>query len=70
MVEKLNVLEFKSSEEKVYANGLTDKMISDRELALKESCRIQREKNKNNIRSSKLQRRLIWIAISILTNDS
>ena len=68
MVTKLNVLEFKSSEEKVYANGLTDKMISDRELALKESCRIQ--KNKNNVPYSRLQRRCIWIAISDLTNNS
>jgi len=67
MVTKLNVLEFKSSEEKVYENGLTDKMISDREVALKESCKLRKLQKKG---WTKLQKNCVWGAINILTDNS
>lgn len=69
MVTKLNVLEFKSSEEKVYENGLTDKMISDREVALKESCKLIKEQWKKK-GWTKLQKNCVWGAINILTDNS
>ena len=69
MVTKLNVLEFKSSKEKVYENGLTDKMISDREIDLKESCKLIKEQWKKK-GWTKLQKNCVWGAINSLTNNS
>ena len=69
MVTKLNVIEFKPSEEKVYENGLTDKMISDREVALKERCKLIKEQWKKK-GWTKLQKNCVWGAINILTDNS
>ena len=57
--------------DKVHYNGLTDEMISERELALKKECSERKEKNKLKKRNlTKLQSKCIWYAINTLTNNS
>ena len=57
--------------DKVHYNGLTDEMISERELALQKECSERKEKNKLKKRNlTKLQSKCIWYAINTLTNNS
>ena len=69
---KIFKLPFKDNKDnKVHYNGLTDEMISERELALQKECSERKEKNKSKKRNlTKFQSKCIWYAINTLTNNS
>ena len=71
MVDTAKIIKLPFKDNKVHYNGLTDEMISERELALKKECSERKEKNKIKKRNlTKLQSKCIWYAINTLTNNS
>ena len=71
MVDTAKIIKLPFKDNKVHYNGLTDEMISERELALKKECSERKEKNKLKKRNlTKLQSKCIWYAINTLTNNS
>ena len=71
MVNSAKIIKLPFKDNKVHYNGLTDEMISERELALKKECSERKEKNKLKKRNlTKLQSKCIWYAINTLTNNS
>ena len=68
MVNSAKIIKLPFKDNKVHYNGLTDEMISERELALQKECSERKEKNKINL--TKLQSKCIWYAINTLTNNS
>ena len=71
MVNSAKIIKLPFKDNKVHYNGLTDEMISERELALKKECSERKEKNKIKKRNlTKLQSKCIWYAINTLTNNS
>ena len=71
MVDTAKVIKLPFKDSKSYYNGLTDEMISERELALKADCKTRIEENlKRKPSYNKLQAKLVWCGIKQATNNS
>ena len=71
MVNSAKIIKLPFKDNKVHYNGLTDEMISERELALQKECSERREKNKIKKKNlSKLQSKCIWYGINTSTKNS
>ena len=71
MVNSAKIIKLPFKDNKVHYNGLTDEMISERELALQKECSKRKEKNKIKKRNlTKLQSKCIWYGINTSTKNS